>query len=485
MTAGWILCLALVSQSHSFATPSDGWRAGTGTQPAVTPTQYMSPASGQQQFDQYGRVQPQQQQQPQRTYQPQQQTAYVQPRPVVQYTQPIGPTQPQYATQAQAQPQTQPATQPAQHPWQTGGNQQVAQQQPAQQQDRFTWQQTPAQNQQGPALNPAQNNTQHNTQPHSGWGNQTQQQQPQQPPTWGNHQFQQSGQSQFANNKTGQQPQQAGSQFGGSQFGTGQQQYGAQIGQGGNQFQTGGQQTTWPQNNSQQDNSQQNNQPPSNWGQGTWANNNGGSNLQPVNPTFQPNQNFNQGSQQLQPPLQATLPSGGQPPRADVDNTQWANWQNQTNQQNPAVTTVANTDQNQQAGNGQTPTIFGQPKTVDRLPSFFTGADPGSKANTISGFGLSNNNSNVPKSGMFASANGGVGGAPKSVGTDGPAAPYEPTNAIIISLIALFFSLGANLYLGWIAFESHFRYRRVLADADEYEEPRRNRDDERGLSRRR
>lgn len=66
-----------------------------------------------------------------------------------------------------------------------------------------------------------------------------------------------------------------------------------------------------------------------------------------------------------------------------------------------------------------------------------------------------------------------------SSGQAGPATETpKPWLPLMASLIGLFASLGGNLYLGWIAFESHVRYRRLLVEGEfeEDEEPERPRE---------
>jgi hypothetical protein len=60
-------------------------------------------------------------------------------------------------------------------------------------------------------------------------------------------------------------------------------------------------------------------------------------------------------------------------------------------------------------------------------------------------------------------------GTPTSLfGSNGDGTPADrPWFPLMLSLLGLFASLGVNLYLGWIAFESHFRYRRLLIEGDD------------------
>lgn len=48
--------------------------------------------------------------------------------------------------------------------------------------------------------------------------------------------------------------------------------------------------------------------------------------------------------------------------------------------------------------------------------------------------------------------------------------PPKPWGPMMLALVCLFVSLGANVYLGWTALESHLRYRRLLLDDDDYDD---------------
>ncbi|MCA9270397.1 MAG: hypothetical protein KDA41_18070, partial [Planctomycetales bacterium] len=84
-----------------------------------------------------------------------------------------------------------------------------------------------------------------------------------------------------------------------------------------------------------------------------------------------------------------------------------------------------------------------------------------------------------------------LGGGPSAgIGTPKSTAPGEidadkPWLPLMLSMLLLFGSLGANMYLGWIAFESHFRYRKALVEGDYEERNSRSRLDDDSGSRRR
>lgn len=233
----------------------------------------------------------------------------------------------------------------------------------------------------------------------------------------------------------------------------------------------------------------------------------------------------NRGSMTLQPPLNSTLPAGGdirngqysgvqQPdfaptPRYDNGQTAWNNdnagnvgksgWDNggnsgNSNRNEPRPTTVSGQDNGGGVGQPRvdsTVTVNPPPATANTgfksnfpaLPSNITTSAP--KSNLLSSLTpksspSSQNNqplgSGKSGSGLFASASLGQTGKDAEEDHDHAGDGEQPWGVLVASLLGLFFSVGANLYLGWIAFESHFRYRRLLIEGDDDDRDSRRRD---------
>ena len=220
----------------------------------------------------------------------------------------------------------------------------------------------------------------------------------------------------------------------------------------------------------------------------------------------------------------------GSTPATNVSGTNGTDTQSSNNaaSQNPASQNPAsqNTATGNQAANHQTshnpsgqPNQFGQPQVSTNQVGTTTSADPaahasqGHQAPTISPPNTSFGNPNSSGGNLFASATNRNGGT-QQAGYNQPTSPGMGSNNLFamaaarnagnqnqanmnnpanenssgdnplqvpfgVSLFANLVMIGAVVYLGWIAFESHFRYRRALIEGDDY-----GRDDDRDSRRR-
>jgi len=596
MNAGWILCLALVSQTPTLANASDGWQPG---ETHVVPSQFTTGGAASQQFqtNQFQR----------QAFQPQHGAG------VDRYGRTMAPSDQNARQQAPAQTQTTQQQTGQQHgspPWSHGGSPAANQQPPGNAQFQNNGQQNPAsrfgtpnQQQADPrfAGNPqnSSGNPQGSAATHYGQGHSIrgQAQFGQQPgnSSWPSHAGTQNGGPSPRGQQTAPQPRGAwdggwdGTQQGEQgrassspwnrnqqnpdrRFQTQQQttpqqpphdngsprnrqadlsqshvaggqsgsRFGAPVNTGGNQLRVA-ENTDGQQNPNRQQQPQQQNgpalQPPANqllsgqrfapsgqdggrFSLGDSRNDDGrfqqnerfqmGGQPSQTSPTAAPpneptDPNIGNGNGQnnaaLQPPLQSTLPSGSdghsdnrrarvtpfarvQPPRADapagqdrvtVSDSRWNQWQDSQPSADDSVQPA--TAERQTSGDRKT-------QQAGSLPSFVGGATQSNRTSAAENSPHEGAARSSQGSGLFASAGMNKSGdsaqedaASDERGEESHTEAHSPTTTVVVSLIALFFSLGGNLYLGWIAFESHFRYRRLLVEGDDYDDPpRRARD---------
>ena len=240
----------------------------------------------------------------------------------------------------------------------------------------------------------------------------------------------------------------------------------------------------------------------------------------------------------LQPPLQGTLPAGSnpsgehsqqnvnphvlvQPPRVGdnnsqgtvaVDDNRWTNLQQPTDatqvasrptssdlQPIPAGQPSSDGQTQLPANNGQTAGNTNPNIANQHVPQIATAPQVNAPAGSLFG-SLANRNTNsqptafgqnsqatgLPKDGLFAAASRNAQSQGNTLNQPpGSEDGYTPSPfAFGVSLVFNFLMVGGVMYLGWIAFESHFRYRRALLDGDDIDDRRSSRDDDRSSRRR-